>query len=312
MKKPVITLLCLLWFTLMVDAQGNGKFQMHFIDVGQGDATLLITPKGSTVLFDNGVKNHCELPINYLKNIGITSIDYFICSHYHDDHLGCTAEIFSKFPLKKCAYDRGDSVVSNAPSYYLETLDKKRVTAPIGTKLVLDGNKYPVTIEFVAMNGAGVKTDNENDLSLVVLVSFGNLDILMGGDLSGFSKSEYKDIESAIGRKLKQIEIYKVHHHGSQYSSNSAFLEIIKPKIGIISASPTIGKKNFGHPTEKCLKRLHEANIKTYWTELGTGAFPDKNWDKVVGSVLIEAVPGESSFDVEYGEGKSDEYDCWK
>jgi beta-lactamase superfamily II metal-dependent hydrolase len=311
MRKTFLSTIAILLIALTGFCQANGKLQMHFIKVGQGDAALLISPNGETVLFDNGVANHCEYPIDYLDSIGIKSIDYFICSHYHDDHFGCTTELFSRFPLKKKAFDRGSYVSTKVFSEYIKTIGLLRTTATVGSKLTLDAESdNPVVIEFIAMNGAGVKTDNENDLSLVTLLRFGELDILMGGDLSGINSGNYKDIESVIANNLGQVEVYKVHHHGSKYSSNSTFINVIHPKIGIVSASAEIGK-NFNHPTQICMDRLHAVGIETYWTETGTGAIPDAKWDKVVGSIKIEAEPGDDFFKVYYGKKGTDVYKYW-
>jgi hypothetical protein len=72
--------------------QANGKLQLHFMNVGQGDGALLVSPGGETVLFNNGVLNYCDLPLSYLQQLGVERIDYHIASHYHADHSGCTEE----------------------------------------------------------------------------------------------------------------------------------------------------------------------------------------------------------------------------
>src|SRR5438309_483594 len=77
------------------------------------------------------------------------------------------------------------------------------------------------------------------------VVSYGRLDAVMGGDLSGFEAQGYLDIESSVASKFGQVEVYKVNHHCSAYSTNDTWLETIKPRVGIIS----VGKKNrYGHP----------------------------------------------------------------
>lgn len=92
MKAPTVCLLsCLLLFTATAFGQANDKLQIHFLDVRQGDGALLISPLGETVLFDNGKRGNCDLPVSYLQQLGATKIDYMIASHYHDDHIGCTS-----------------------------------------------------------------------------------------------------------------------------------------------------------------------------------------------------------------------------
>jgi beta-lactamase superfamily II metal-dependent hydrolase len=311
MKKILFLFIPFILISSWGMGQANGKLQMHFIDVGQGDAALLISPKGETVLFDEGVTGYCEMPIDYLESIGLTKIDYLVTSHYHDDHIGCTGKILARFPLTKVAYDRGGSNPSTVYQRYLNAIDGKRQTGVPGTHFSLDsGTQQEVTIEFVASNGAGINTDNENDLSLVALISFGKLDILMGGDLSGFNIGNYEDIESPVAKSIPQVEVYKVHHHCSQYSTNTVWLDSIRPMVGIISVSGEFGRKH-GHPTAECLERLHKAGVKTYWTEEGDGETPDPMWDIVGGNIIVQADPGSSKFTVTYQGSKVDTFNDW-
>src|SRR3954469_3976874 len=149
-------------------AQANGKLQIHYMDVGQGDGAVLISPFGEVVLFDDGVVNQCTKPIAYLQTLGVTKIDYHIASHYHADHIGCATEILQQFPLQKAAYDRGGSYTTATFTSYVNAVGAKRVTAQKGQTITLDqGSLTPVKITFLALNGNGISTSDENDLSLV-------------------------------------------------------------------------------------------------------------------------------------------------
>jgi hypothetical protein len=85
----------------------NGKLQIHFMNVGQGNGASLISPRGETVLFDDVVRTLCDKPISYVQQFGVTKIDYHVASHYHDDQIGCAKDVLTEFPLQKAAYDRG-------------------------------------------------------------------------------------------------------------------------------------------------------------------------------------------------------------
>src|SRR5258706_4827228 len=74
-------------------ALGNGKLQIHHIDVGQGDGALIISPNGETALFDDGNYLNCSGIKTYLQGLGLTSIQYHFLSHYHADHLGCIDDL---------------------------------------------------------------------------------------------------------------------------------------------------------------------------------------------------------------------------
>jgi beta-lactamase superfamily II metal-dependent hydrolase len=310
MKRILSTLAILFLFTSTAYCQTNGKLQMHFIDVGQADAAVLISPKGEVVMFDNGVSGHCTLPVSYLEQLGITKIDYHIASHYHDDHIGCTTDVLDRFPLQKTAYDRGSSYSTQSYNKYVTAIGNKRKTVTVGEKIILDSTEVnPVSIEFVTANGAGVNTTNENDLSVVAVVRFGTLDLVMGGDLSGFKDGSYEDIETPIANSVGQVEVYKVHHHGSAYSSNNYWLSVIKPKVGVISAG---NGNSYNHPTLTCLDRLHNAGVKTYWTENGSGVAANPQWDLIGGNIIVEAAPSSDRFTVAYNNrSQTDTYPTW-
>jgi beta-lactamase superfamily II metal-dependent hydrolase len=101
MRRVAIHLLLALLCPGFVFAQGNGKLQIHYMDVGQGDGAVLISPLGEVVLFDDGVLNQCGKPIGYLQSLGITKIDYHIASHYHADHIGCAPQVLALFHYKR-------------------------------------------------------------------------------------------------------------------------------------------------------------------------------------------------------------------
>ena len=300
--------------TAPASGQPNGNLQIHFIDVGQGDGAILISPRGQTVLFDNGKRGNCGLPVSYLEQLGITKIDYMVASHYHDDHIGCTNEVLGEFPLQVTAFDRGGSYNSATFNKYVTKVGGKRQTATPGMVVTLDeGSDSPVRVEFVALNAATsdgqiIATTNENDLSVVAVVRFSNFDAVMGGDLSGFKTGSYEDIETGVATKVGQVEVYKVNHHGSMYSSNDNWLATLKPKVGIIS---TGAGNDYGHPTQDCLDRLHAAGIKTYWTQTGEGVEPEPGLDVVGKNIVVQAAPGGATFTVTYNFQNVDTYPLW-
>lgn len=164
-------------------------------------------------------------------------------------------------------------------------------------------------ITFVALNGNGINTDNENDRSLVALVRFGEFDAEISGDLSGYDTSSYKNIETSVASLVRQVEVYKVHHHGSSHSTNEDWLATTKPRVAIISAGDG---NSYGHPTPDCLERLHEADVKTYWTSPGSrNVDPEPLFDVISGNTIVEVVPGATEFTVTREDGVSDRYPFW-
>lgn len=307
--KPILRML-VIFVPLVAWGQQNGKLQIHYMSVGQADGALLISPQGETVLFDSGDRGQADKPISYLQQLGVTKIDYHIASHYHDDHIGCAVEVLDVFPLQKKAYDRGGFYKSKTFTNYMNFVGSKRATAIEGSSVTLDaGAASPVKIRFISLNGNGVlNAKDENDLSLVCLVQFGQFDAVFGGDLSGKNTSKYKDIETSTASKVGQVEVYKVNHHASAHSSNQSWLNAIKPKIGVISC----GANTYPLPTSDCLQRLHNANIVTYWTHLGGGAVsPVAGRDNIGGNIIVEIAPGETTFTVTHSGTIVDNYTVW-
>ena len=286
----------------------NGNLQIHHIDMGQGDAAVLISPAGKVVLFDAGkdIANHknCDVETDYLDQLGGKQIDYIFVSHYHTDHIGCIPTVLKMFPLKGPSYDRGEEYSTTFYKDYVESVSDHRQTVTLGQTITLDGGANPVTLKVLSINGTfaggSVSTQNENDLSVSVLVSFGDFREEIGGDLSGENTSNYQDIETGVAPSVGPLDVYKVHHHCSAYSTNETWLKATEPTAAIISD----GDGNvYRHPAVSCLERLHDSDVKkAYWTETGAGAKPGTN-DVVGGDVSIEVAPNASSFSVSYDNG---------
>ena len=286
---------------------GNGKLQIHHIQVGQGDGMVLISPNGQTAMFDDGVYTNCSPVVAYLQGLGITSLDYHFLSHYHADHLGCLDDaVNAGIPVNVAGYDRGYSYSSGSYTNYVNALGPKRTTIAKGQTITLDaGLPNPVTITCVDLNGAGVYSpsgSDENAKSAVFKVSYGSFDQVIGGDLTGDGST---DVETTVGPEVGDVEIYKVHHHGSRYSTNDNWLGAITAEVGIIQCGDG---NTYGHPTVEALTRLHNHGIKTYWNETGAGASPDAQWDKVAnGSILVQVDLAAGNYTVT-GNGFSDTY----
>jgi len=299
-----VVLLCL--GTLGFGQVADGKLQIHHIDVGQGDGAVLVSPGGQVVLFDMGEDlrtKSCQGAIDYLDQMGVKQIDYIFISHYHFDHIGCIPAVLKEFPLAHFAYDRGESYPGATFTAYKKALGKKRKTATVGQDLVLDqGSAHPVTLHVLALDGqtkeTQVKTANENDLSVTVLVEFGGFREEIGGDLSGDNTDMYEDIETPVAKDVGEIDVYKVHHHCSSHSTNYTWLQATRPTIAVIS---TGDGNDYGHPTAECLTRLHEADLqKIYWTEVGAGQKPVAGIDVVSGDLTIEVPPEAKTYQVSY------------
>jgi beta-lactamase superfamily II metal-dependent hydrolase len=290
---------------------GNGRLQIIQLDVGQGDGAVIISPLGDVALIDDGPGGTNAMGVSVvgqLQALGITHVEHHFASHYHSDHISeIDAIVAAGIPINR-GWDRGGSYTTATYTTYKNTLGANRRTMVRNQVVTLDSlSAHPVTIKCINLAGAGLYTGtDENVLSMVLKISYGEFDAVYGGDLSGANSGSYRDIETTVGPQVGPVEVYKVHHHGSATSSNAAWLAATQPKIGVIS----MGNGNtYGHPTSAALSRLHAANVRTYWTETGSGVAPNPAWDKVSnGQIRISATWQAAGVDTVRGNGFVDTF----
>jgi len=234
---------------------------VHFIDVGQGDAALVITPHGRAILIDAGgvmgdttdfdIGDRVVVP--YLRHYGVLAIDYLFLTHGHQDHAGGAAANVRELPVKNSMLARENYtqavrnvVHSSHGSVFIPVYE--------GQRIEMDG----VIIKIVhAVSGANIQQKNE--VSSVVQVCYGQHSFLFTGDLE-------KNGEQAIvasGNNLAST-VLKVGHHGARTSSTVDFLQSVAPEYAVIS----VGKNNrFGHPHADTVSRLMNKTSKIYRTD---------------------------------------------
>ena len=235
------------------------SLEIHFIDVGQGDS-ILIKNKKSYYLIDTGgsifgnfdIGKNITLP--YLKKNGIMKLNGVFISHFHEDHSQGLPLLIDKLKVDNVLISYGNP---NSEAY--NHIIEKNIPVTIlreNDRIVLDKNTsievLSPTVDFINRNL------EENDLSLVFLLKYFNREILFTGDME-------KEVENYLLDKFhRPVDIIKVPHHGSNTSSDSSLLEVIKPKIGVI----TVGRKNmYGHPQKEVLDRYDEIGTEIFRTD---------------------------------------------
>src|SRR5262245_11197400 len=193
-------------------AQANGHLQIRYLNVGQGDAALIVSPLGETMLIDSGPfsASNCASAtgiITQLTAIGLTHLDYHVASHYDADHIGCTDHVIAHWPIQKAVYDRGTVNPPSTQTYnprYVTAVASKRQTVSVGQFITLDaGSASPVMLQVVAVNGNGTAGSlAENDRSIGLVLHFGSFDAEFGGDLSGDTSSSVHNIESIVAASV--------------------------------------------------------------------------------------------------------------
>jgi beta-lactamase superfamily II metal-dependent hydrolase len=281
-------------FVVCLTAASSGaNLKICCLDVGQGDCTLIVSPTGGTLLFDAGENGKgTQVVIPYLQTHGIHALDYIGASHYHSDHIGGIDEVVDYLGIdsvRVAVLDRGWWY--DTPTYddYAAAVAPKRTTITDGQVIDLGGG---VTIRCVAVNGNGLlsppfdDTYDENDLSVALLLSYGDFDFFVAGDLPGVNSSLYHNIESSVAAEVGPVEVYQVDHHGSSSSSNSDLVSTLLPQVSVIS----VGDGNpYGHPHQSTIDRLAAYGSYIYQTEGGSGGtIPSGCGEVVHGNVVIE------------------------
>lgn len=245
----------------------NEILNIHFIDVGQGDCTIIRTPSGKNIIIDGGEGNSEKYDYGrnvlfpYLLDRRIKKIDYIIISHADSDHIGGLMYILEKMDVKKVLIGRQPETSSQLEEL-IKIVDKKKIKMYIlknDDEIKIEKN---VKIEVLCpFKDKYISENLLNNNSLVFKLKYNNFSILFTGDIEEIAE---KEILNSYKNKLKST-IIKAPHHGSKSSSSQDFLEAVSPQIGLIG----VGKNNkYGHPSKEVLERYEKSGIRIYRTDL--------------------------------------------
>ncbi|KAA3606739.1 MAG: MBL fold metallo-hydrolase [Planctomycetota bacterium] len=265
-------------------ALGAQDLEVYFLDVGQGDSTLIISPTGTSFLFDagdNGKGNSVVVP--FLTSKGISHLDFVGASHYHADHVGGLDEVWDSGIQCNVAYDRGTNNTPGTQSYssYASRYSGVRQTVSPGQVVNLGGGATMtcLSVEGQLIGGGSVNISGssqwENSASVSWLLEYGDFQMFVGGDLTGGGNST-TDVESALASQIGDIDVLQVNHHGSRTSTNSTFTAVLKPEFALV---PCGSGNVYGYPKQEVVNRLSYAGrtiaVWSLTDGVGTEAFVD-------------------------------------
>lgn len=240
------------------------KMYVSFIDVGQGNCTLLRCG-GKAILVDSGEVGAAQTVINYIKNLGIDELNCVLVTHPHTDHMGAMTKILYEFKID-------DLIMPEIPEEIIPTNKtyEKFLTAVsdnAGNVIAAKpGETYSygeMTLEIFAPLS---DYDNLNDMSAVSRISYGDTSVMVTGDATTTVEKDLlkKNIDYSA-------TVLNVGHHGSKTSSSEAWLRAVNPKYAVICCGVN---NDYGHPHSVITKRLEEFGIKYFETDLlGTIVF---------------------------------------
>ncbi len=241
------------------------QLKINFIDVGQGDSSLIITPKGNTILIDGGEGNSDKYDygenvlLPYLLDRKIMNINYLIISHCDSDHIGGLFAV-----LKNIKVDNIFIGVQCEKSEQLEDLVKvansKRIkitTLKSGDIVYLEKN---IKIHVLWPDEKNLINENKlNNNSLVFKILYKDFSMLFTGDIEEVAERQMLE-KYKNNIYIFKSQVLKVAHHGSKTSSTYEFIKNVNPEIALIG----VGKKNtFGHPNKIILERLYNFRYKS-------------------------------------------------
>lgn len=230
---------------------------VHYINVDQGDS-ILIQVNHKNILIDSGPKSEKKHLINFLNTHNISTLDYVIATHPHDDHIGNMNTIINTYEVKSFYAPK---VYSSTKSFEtmidaLKTHNLKINPISRGCNTInLGSNTYVEVFSPISDS-----YDNENNYSPVMKITFGNTSFLFTGD----AETEIENALLSLNDNLN-CDVLKVGHHGSSSSTSEAFLKEVNPEYAVIS----VGKNNmYGHPNKDTLSRLKQSGINIFRTDL--------------------------------------------
>lgn len=232
----------------------DGKPTIRFVDIGQGDCTL-VTYRGDSVLIDAGPVSSGDIAAEYVRMYA-PAVDYFIITHPHEDHIGGAADVLSTVKVKTLVM----SDITVEDDFFANTIEAAQRH---GTEIVWldDTASFEIgDIKIEILDTFDFAYEDLNDASLMTRVTVGETTLLVTGDAE--TGEENYLLENC--RDMLDCDILKVGHHGSKSSTGEEFLAAVSPETCVIS----VGRGNsYGHPADDVTKRIEAYGAELHRTD---------------------------------------------
>ncbi len=262
MKKIIYLniLLFIITFGLLLDNKINYSSTISFLNIGQGDSTLLQSNLGEQILIDCGPPNgpildRLQTKLGYFDN----KIDILIITHGDNDHYGGCKKVLDNYNVSKIMINGIIDTQNQDYTNFINEIKKTESVIPAFTNTFITFNEYEIQILNPDHTYWGEEVKDDNEHSIVMNIKSPSKQILLTGDIPSFKElnlmNQYPNLNP---------DILKISHHGSKHSTSKLFLEKLDPKQAIISA----GEKNsFNHPDPSVIDNLNEKNIEILETK---------------------------------------------
>ena len=256
--KVLLTSLTLLYMVFCLTGCNlhKGQLQIHVIDVGQGDSTLVVTPDDKNILIDGGEDEYSRNVIRHLKRSHIRRLDAVIGTHFDSDLIGGLDKVIEEFPTNKVYFPPSKASKTDL----IEILDVcRRKNIKITPIMAGSQLKFDQTLINV-LSPRKISTTDENKNSLIFTIYQDGMSFMFTGDADSEMEREV-----LTHYRLPRCIYLKAGHHGSKTASCDEFIGTIRPKIASISC----GYKNkYGHPHQETLDTLKKYQVQTFRTDL--------------------------------------------
>lgn len=265
------------------------EMKVHFIDVGQGDATL-IQSGDAAMLIDAGDDTKGTLLQNYLQKQGVTKLDYLILTHPDADHIGGAPVIVTKFEVDRVFMSNFEKD-NKTYRKLIQALDDKRLSFETPAA----GSRYRLGDAEVTILAPVKEYEDPNNASIALIVYNGENSFLFTGDAEEEAENDLLTQNTSV-----RADVYQAGHHGSRTSSSIAFMQAVNPAYAVISCQEG---NSYGHPHAQTMNRFRERGMKVFRTdeqgsiiavsdgsEITWNCAPSESWQagEPVGSAAIE------------------------
>lgn len=237
---------------------------VHFIDIGQGDSALIISPTGKTALLDSGPSKSWGSLKRHLDHFNVKKLDLLINSHPHADHIGNASRVIERYGVK-VVLDSGFTHPIRAYRDMLETIQARGVSLKLarrGRKIDIGGGAQ---IQILGPQEPFISSSRSdpNSNSVIFRLTYKGQSALFTGDAE-----EETEQRLLIDPKSLRADLLKVAHHGSKHASGASFLRATRPRHAVISCSE---RNRYGHPAPETLNNLKRAGAEI-WVTAETGS----------------------------------------